>query len=198
MKLVVKSKVSILKIQPRSSISGTAHQFFSAQFRNALRAWVRTILEKIPDYTGTYRGTIMPVGRALGGGGPGNAWYASGPKFTYNEEWRKRHKTIGYKIIRGHGRFTLGEAGGEAVTEFSIIDDIPGKYTFTYKTNLPWAIWNESFSAPDWMHLQMGTPAHAIKAGNDAFNHYIDHIMPTRKLYQKLAKMMIKSQIKSA
>ena len=192
--LRVKSKVSILKLADRSVISKTAHNFFAAQFRNALRAWVKAILTEIPDYTGTYRGTIIPVGRALGGGG----WSHPGPVFTYNEKMRSWHKSTGHKIIRGRGTFQIGEAGGAKATEFTIADGNPGLYVFTYKTNLPWAIWNEMRSAPAWMHLHMPTPAQAIPKGNAAFKYYLENDMPTRSLYKKLAKIMIKSSIKSA
>ena len=194
MSLLIKSKVSIIKVTNRSKISETAHKFFAAQFRNALRAWVKEILLKTPDYTGTYRGTIIPVGKALKGGG----WYAPGPIYSYDKEARSRHKAVGYKVIRGYGTFRLGEAAGATYAHFNIDTTIPGYYVFTYSTNLPWAIWNEMYPAPQWLHLHMPTPSNAITTGNAAFKIYLEEEMPLRAMYKKLAKIMIKVTIKSA
>lgn len=190
--LRVRSKVKILKVKS-GLLSKTADDFFRAQFNNALRAWVTAILARIPDYTGTARGTFIPVARALKpiiGGVP------SGPVFPYNEEWRSRHKQIGYKIIRGRGRFNLGEAAGEKYSKFNI-DYKKGRGVFTYTNNLPWVLWNEVNFAPEWITLPSNPPWGAIAAGNKAFKDYFITEMPKRQLYKKMAKVAVESSTKS-
>lgn len=143
------------------------------QQREAVKAWLVAVLEEIPTYTGTARGTFAPIGRMvnLTVGKTGILGDPSG--------------AASKKVFKHKGRvIQLGfEEGAELGKDFKLTQEATGKiliYKFEFNHNLPYLIWNNMFPAPEWIHLPSNPPWKALEKGRDAFIEYVTTILLTK------------------
>lgn len=188
MALLIKSKVRLLKLLPSEKLQERVNTFYSEQFREAIRAWLKAVLNEIPEYTGTARGTFKPLARTL------NVVVTPGVKYYKREGPLRSRLKKGYHIVQGK-RYLVGPASNE----YGAFDlqDTKAPFSFSFSQNLPWALWNDIQPAPAWMTLPSNPPWEAINAGNRAYYERIGNI-PTNVFLKALSKVMITSTIKNA
>jgi len=142
------------------------------QQRQAIRAWGRAVVAKIPFYTGTSRGVFKPVAKTVGRLGI--------PKKALSK--RARAKIASGTTIQGK-HYSLGfEAGGQ-YSEHNVEQKYTHyklSYVFEFEWDLIYAIWNDIQPAPTWMHLKTPTPWGALVAGEKAWLSYVQNDLPKR------------------
>lgn len=131
----------------------TLDETLKRQIRNAAREWLRAVLPRVPVWTGTARGTLLPLSRML--------------------NVRNQIKPI--KKKRGFGPNVGSDFG-----EFAFLDGTNGEYGFAYEINLAYFQENEFSPAPPKYKLTNPTPWHSFLAGDKAFHAYLDEILPKR------------------
>lgn len=133
------------------------------QMRQAARAWLKAILTAPlpvirgdggtstgipPVWTGTARGTLIPLGKALQIAIPINP------------------------LVTRPGK---GPSYGASTSSFSIGKKF-GVYSFRFSTTLPWFNANEFQESS--LSLTHATPWGAFKIGQTAFQNYVEKILP--------------------
>jgi len=176
--LKLKSTVQLMKVDGLKG-HNELDKFFQRQLRNATREWLKAVLLKVPEYTGTARGTFKPLGRELKVAvGKGVSYYDS--KF---ERQRQAKLKKGYIIIQGE-RFSVG-SGSNNYAEYELRYNYP-MYTFIFDEKLPYVLWNDISPAPKWITLPSNPPWAAFDAGKRAFKTYLKFDMPKREFYKAL------------
>jgi hypothetical protein len=177
--LKLKSTVTLVSLQGGKETK-TMDQFFQRQLRQATRAWLRAVIERIPRYTGTARASFKPLGRVL------RVHIPKGIKLGKTDPKRKlpRGRNIQGKIYP-----SSFPSIGQAFATFRFYRDPNSlEYVFEFDEYLPYVIWNDIYPAPAWIELPSNPPWHAFEAGANAFNKYIRVEMPTREFYKALKK----------
>lgn len=133
------------------------------EMKNAIEAWLKAVLIKVPVYTGTSKGTFAPVGRVIGKAvkaiSPVNKAASSKKFFKY----RGRKFPLGFNAGRDYGSASLTrEVLGKIIT-----------FTFTFANTLPYTVWNEQFPGPDWFSFRTEPPWNALIAGKEAFVNHV-------------------------
>lgn len=98
--------------------------------RKAIRAWLRKMVESIPVWEGTARGTLKPLGRFI---------RVAVPISPVANPSKSQARMAG-KL------FQLGPIAGEAYGEFDIQETFPN-FIFSFTEKLPYVVWN-SFGQP--------------------------------------------------
>jgi hypothetical protein len=151
------------------------------EHRQAVRVWLRKVLENTPTYTGTARGTYKPLGRIL------NVAVRPG-----SIKQRAKQKLF---ITYRDKKFRTGFAEGANYSEYSMSiagSDKKITYTFTFTHKLPYILWNEMFSAPPGFTLPSNPPWFALKQAEEAFFEYVFTIpsrLPKLKFDVKIIKL---------
>jgi len=141
-----------------------------AKQREAIRAWLRAVMEKTPTYTGTAYGTFVPLARVLGKVAiqPGTVSLAARDKI-------RRGTTIQGK------RYKLGAETAGQYSTYEITHTYAKfrmSYVFEFENTLPYVLWNNVQPAPSWLHLKSKPPWKALEAGATAFESYIQKELP--------------------
>lgn len=123
------------------------------QNRQALRVWLKEALEHIPGYTGTARGTLVPVGkivrRAVTKFRPGDP--------LGNAKRAAKKKFIHYKGVTYRAGFEYGKDYAQALLNTNV-EGLSIRNTFIFTENLPYVIFNESNSAPPGFTMPSNPP----------------------------------------
>jgi len=191
MALRVRSKVHLLKVASPAEVSNHMSGFFQAQIRQATRAWLRAVLAKVPEYSGTARGTFKPLGRVLRVAVP-QGWMPYNRKYERLRQYKLKKGTV---TIQGK-TFKVGPGPNDYADFY--FDYSGPEYKFIFTQNLPYAFWNDIYPAPNWIKLPSIPPWHALAAGQAAFHNYLRVEMPKRIQYRKLLKVLLKSNVKRA
>lgn len=150
----------------------------------AIKEWVKGAVSETPTYTGTARGTYVPLGRIVRatvrkGIIKGNAARASRKK-----EFRYKGKT-----------WPLGFEQGADYAEHKIYKRRVKQnifFYFTFDHKLPYVIWNNTRKAPGWLHLIDPTPWKALMVAEAAYKKVIN-----KARLPSLLRFLTFSQIKS-
>lgn len=138
---------------------------FQREIRNAARAWLRAMLTAElpivnrgtgssigipPVWTGTSRGTLMPLGRFLRIAIPINPLV--------------KRSGRGPQVGANLGRFEFTNSGG--------------RYSFRFSTSLAYMVRNEFYTSQ--FKLTHRTPWNGLKVGQKAFQDYCKNVMPKK------------------
>jgi hypothetical protein len=159
----IKTQFTYLDFDDKEFIK-TVKDYMKEQHIEAIKRWVRNVAKKTPTYTGTARGTIAPVGRAVG--------VVIRKGLIRGNPKRARQK----KYFKHGGRsWPLGFGAGANYQEHKIYGRRrKNKYTlvFMYHLKLPYAIWNNLYPSP--LPLKRETPWGAVDSGNTAYLRYMN------------------------
>lgn len=131
----------------------TLDETMQVQLRQAARAWLRAVLVAVPVWTGTARGSLKPLGAYLRVAVP-----ISPIAF-------RRGK--GPEIGAGQSSFTFGTPK-------------PGLYTFEFNEQVAHYLINEFNDVSEHIHLTHPTPWESFQRGEEAFQKYVDDVLPGR------------------
>lgn len=141
--------------------------------RKAARLWLEAVLERVPTYTGTARGTFRRLGKQV----KPELIVSKGKPLSKRpiKEIRKK------KFFKYNGKtFRLGFTQGEQYSKSRFYDAEKSRYffkhNFDHDNELLYFVWNDESKAPDWFPIISKTPWEAVKAGNEAFSIYIKSI----------------------
>lgn len=145
------------------------------QNKEAVKEWLRKTLNNIPGYTGTARGTLVPVGRLtntiISRFGPG------GPSGNQKKAKYKKYIRYGGHIIRAgfhHGKNYASAAIGTKREGNKIIN------TFTFTNTLPYIARNDISGPPPNFIMPSNPPWYSHGKGAAAWQNYIRTIIPTK------------------
>lgn len=161
------------------------------QNKLAVRVWLRTILDHIPTYTGTARGTFKPLGRVVNytvplvgkAGRPGKT--AKNP--------HKKH------ISYGGSTFAMGFSAGGQHAEYKLdvkVSNLEIKCSFIFTNNLPYVAYNDVNSAPSGFVLPSNPPWHSHERGVEAWKRYILTEVPKKLLVPKEFIRIVKMKVR--
>lgn len=128
-------------------------EILKRQVRNAAREWLRAVIPNVPVWTGTARGTLLPLSRIL---------------------------RVANRISPVHFKRDFGPSIGENFGAFSFLDGTNGQYGFQYQIFLDYFQENEFSPAPAKYKLKNPTPWHALRSGDAAYKKYMADILPQR------------------
>lgn len=125
-----------------------------AQVRQAAREWLRAVIPRVPVFTGTARGTLIPLGRFL---------------------------KVAVPISPVAIRSGQGPDVGAAMTRPYYFHREGDRHYFRFNTDVAHFIQNEFYHAPNPpFRLKNPTPWNAIIEGNLAFESYMKTTLPQR------------------
>lgn len=165
------SKVALLKFD-EVKFSKTLKKRLEVAHNQAVRTWLRAVLEEIPTYTGAARGTFKPLGRVL-------RVAVNRTKVLGNKK-RARQKKWAYV---GGRKYRVGFEYGENYGDYSIYwKDARYKliYGFTFTSDLPYVLWNDAYPAPIGFTLPSNPPWNAFRKGAREFVRYVRTEIPKR------------------
>lgn len=163
-----------------SEMKKTWNETLEVELRHAARAWLKAILTaKLPSikpgrpasegvppvWTGTARGSLMPLGRFL------------------------RIKVDVKPIAWRSGR---GPTVGSNKSKFEFVNT-PGRYHFRFSTQLAYMVFNE-FNQSN-LKLTYKTPWGMMKIGQAAFKDYCDTVMPDKMQKALQGKIRYKTRV---
>jgi len=165
--------MSLLKVKVRAECPRIDYQGFKLNIgrlgqkylKLATKAWVRAVVERVPVYAGTARGTLQPLGRFV------NASVPRGRKSGAREAQRETKKIYGKTYQLG---FEGGKTQGQ---DFDLVQD-DMKWTFRFHHELVYFIWDnygkplKTLKAAPWGALEAGQLAFA-KSVHDEFTPQI-------------------------
>lgn len=150
-------------------------QQLMTELRAASAEWVKAVLQTIPVYTGSARGTFAPISRVLKHWGVNNPTVgpvdaAAAKKIKRGFYYKNKRYILGYTAAGIHSNYS-----------FNMITR-PGQRVmkFNFTNNLPYVLWNTMYKAPDWLHLKHITPTYAYEKGAIAFEKYVKNVIPTK------------------
>jgi len=161
----IKGKLAIRRWSLRN-ISRTLNKEYEVQHRQAVRAWLREVISRVPVYTGTSKGTFKPLGRYLRVAVPVSPVNTTKKFFYY----------------RGK-KYPLGLSAAENYFMFQFVSRrtlFTYSYTFNYDITLPYLVWNDIQPGPSWFPFKTPPPYHATDAGEEAYSKYLSEVAPTR------------------
>lgn len=131
----------------------TRDEALKREMRNAAREWLAAVIPHVPVWTGTARGTLLPLARYLRQSVPINPIVS------------KQNKGPGF---------------GEALGGFEF-DDAGNQYTFEFTNFLEYFKFNDQNDASAYgFHLTHATPWYAFEAGQTAFDAYVEKFLPQK------------------
>jgi hypothetical protein len=141
--------------------------------RNAASEWLRAVIPKVPVYTGTSQGTLMPLARLV------RVALHPSPRAV---------------------RPNLGPVVGASLAPQTPAAYFPAPrdhvYLFKFTTDVAHFIYNNLQHAPNPpFNLLHETPWYATEAGNRAFNAYLRDEMPRRVKLLRLKDFISYSSI---
>jgi hypothetical protein len=122
------------------------------QTRQAARAWLRAVIEKVPVWTGMARGSLKPIGGFL---------------------------KIAIPISPVAVRKGMGPAAGASRSTF-FFGKSGTKYQFRFNENVLHYAINEFFDVNPPIHLTHPGEWHSFEAGAKAWQDYIENVLPGR------------------
>ncbi len=132
----------------------TLDENMKIQVRQAAREWLRAVIQKVPVWAGSSRGSLQPLGRFLRVAIPIN------PRVTLP------------------GR---GPSVGAQQSDFSFDSPRRGVYEFAFDEQVAHYRINEFFDVTQFgFKLLNPTPWHSFVAGEAAFQRYVEDVMPGR------------------
>lgn len=123
------------------------------QNRQAARAWLRTVITKVPVWTGEARGSLRPLGQFL---------RVAVPISPSSSKWAQK------AIREGH----TAEAGA-AQGQFEFKVEAGRRLLFVFSSDVVHYLINEYYDVSDKIHLINEVPWYSIKAGNAAYKQYL-------------------------
>ncbi len=138
---------------------------------DAIAEWARTIISKIPTYTGTAKGTYASIGKTIKNfnlGNPGGISAQARWKISQGTTINGRHYSLGFQAGKQYADHKL----------FNIVNKVNITCVFQFTQNLPYAVWNDFYPAPAWLHLPSSPPWHAMEKGKVAFVNYVVRELP--------------------
>jgi hypothetical protein len=190
MKLKVKGHIEIIEVNLTKFQTSLLKQC-EIQNRQAVRVWLKEVLKYIPGYTGTARGTLVPVGRlinrAVARFGP------SGP--SGNQRRAKKKKWINYKGRMYRAGFQFGKQYAEArisskVTGITILN------SFEFDNNLPYIARNDISGPPPNFIMPSNPPWRSHDKAAEAWKNYILTVaikrLPKIKDFLKIKRMKVR------
>jgi len=133
--------------------------------KNAVAAWAKAVIAKIPVYTGTAHGTFAPVNRVI---------QRTVFKKVSPVDAQARAKVRRGTNIQGT-HYQLGFTAGRQYSmsdAYHTVSTFQQTYIFEFVNDLPYILWNEIQPAPSWLNLKSSPPWHALAAGLAAFTRY--------------------------
>lgn len=141
----MKSKLTTFSIDP-GRFTKTLDEAIQVQQRQAARAWLRAIIEKVPVWTGMSRGSFKPLGAYL---------------------------RVAVPISPVARRSGMGPSAGASKSQFSFTRT-GNVWTFAFTEEVAHLLINDAFNVSAYIHLRTPGPYNAFKAGSDAYQQYID------------------------
>jgi hypothetical protein len=140
------------------------------QNRQAIREWLKEAVKHIPTYTGTARGTLIPVGKIVG-----RAVKKIGPLGTpakYPERAAKK------KYITGSiGTFAAGFKEGGSYSQVTAGVELKGMVelvcSFHFTNDLPYVAINDASGGPPDFILPSNPPWHSHEKAAAAWTKYV-------------------------
>ena len=169
---VVKMKISgRLPVIHLSHFSQKLEAVLIREQKNAIEAWARAVIAKIPVYTGTVHGSFAPVNRVMNKTvfkkvSPVNSQARS--KVSRGTNIQGSHYQLGFTAGR---QYSMSDA-------YHRVSTFSQTYIFEFINDLPYVLWNEIQPAPSWLHLKSSPPWHALAAGLAAFTKYAREEIP--------------------
>lgn len=145
------------------------------QNKQAIRVWLKEALLHIPGYTGTARGTFIPVGRLVK-----RAVTRFRPGDPLGNAQRARKK----KLIHYGGRTWV--AGFQAGSQYSLAfmrtkrTGLRITNSFTFMNNLPYVARNDIAGPPPGWTLPSNPPWMAIRKATIKWQQYVHTEIPKR------------------
>ncbi len=133
----------------------TLYKELETIMRNATRAWLRSVIEHVPVYLGTSRGSLVPLGQYL------------------------RVAIPITPAAHAHPRPGLGPEAGAAQGFFEF-KRLQKKIQFSFKTNVAHYIINEFTDPRPEIHLTHDAPWHSFQFGREAFDRYLAENLKNR------------------
>ena len=140
------------------------------QQRQAIRAWLRAVLSKTPTYTGTARGTYRPIARVIGKVAvrPGSISKQARAKIASGTRIQGKNYNLGFNAGGQYSDHSITQKYSKVLL----------RYEFIFQQDLPYAVWNDIYPAPAWITLPSNPPWHALDAGRDAWEQYMQTEAP--------------------
>jgi hypothetical protein len=165
-----KIKLKVMKLSD-GKYTETFNTALETQIRQAARAWLRTVITRVPVYSGMARGSLIPLGQYLRVAIP-----------IHPTESSKRH---GYK----KDRISEGEAKGGF--DFSKTKTL---FKFHFSTDVAHYQFNEFNDPRPIIKLQHEPiPWHSMEAGRESFDQYLAENLPDK--IPKLSKYIVSEEI---
>ena len=155
--------------------------------KEAVREWVKAVIAKIPVYTGTARGTYAVAGRKVNLAVAAMSKNTSKTKFIYPKGGTSY--PLGWKVA-------LGGAYSKATLDSRYAEMGEYEYIFKFEEWLPYVVWNNMRTAPEWLHLIHQTPWTALEAGAAAYRRYALSVLPKRLPDPRVAVKFTKFQVR--
>jgi hypothetical protein len=184
-KLKVKGTMALVTIDMNKFSKGLVDKCV-LQNKQATRVWLKEALLHIPGYTGTARGTFIPVGRLVGrivkkfrAGDPlGNADRAKKKKFIH---YKGSVYYAGFRSGASYAQasLTTGRTGAKIIN------------TFKFTNNLPYVARNEASGPPPGFVMPSQPPWKALDKAAKAWRKYILTKVHKRLRY-KLPRELVK------
>jgi len=162
------SQVAFFELTP-DLFSKTLKKRLGEAHRQAVRVWLKTILENIPTYTGTARGTFRPLGRVL------NIAVQKTKVLGKTDPSKKK-----WIYVKGR-KWRAGIDYGESYGGYSLWWQQEATriiYGFSFTSDLPYLLWNEVYPAPVNFVLPSNPPWRAFRKAALAFLKYVKIEVP--------------------
>ncbi len=160
--LQIKYKFELPKIKIEKYIK-SIEQHIAEQQEQAIRKWLIAALSKVPTYTGAARFTFKPVGRIV------NRAVRRGRVKGSSDPSKK-------KVFKYAGQIypLPGEYGEASISKKRTRDGLT--VDFRFSQSLPYVLWNEIQPGPSWFPFKTPPPWHALTAGREAYEKFIDQV----------------------
>lgn len=145
------------------------------QNRQAVRAWLAEVVKHIPGYTGTARGTLVPVGRLVGR--IIQKFRAGDPLGDPERAKKKKFIHIGGRTLSAGFQFGAHYASatmGTYLTGRKIIN------TFTFDNTLPYVARNDLSGPPPGFIMPSNPPWFSHNKAKRAWVRYVLTVIPKR------------------
>lgn len=149
--LRIKSRLSTFELDPQR-YAKSLDEAISTQQRQAARAWLRAVIEKVPVWTGMSRGSLKPLGAYL---------------------------RVAVPISPVAQRSGMGPTAGAQQSSFSFTRT-GTSWTFAFTEEVAHFLINDAFDVSAYIRLRTPGPYNAFKAGEEAYEAYIAEFLQKR------------------
>lgn len=155
------------------------------QNKAAVKVWLIAVLERIPTFTGTARGTFAPLGRTVN-----YIVTRVGPAGGPFSEASAARAALKKHIVSGGKTFVAGFSAGGNYAHYSLDTQLISNgivNTFIFTNDLPYVAYNDVNPAPKGYTLPSNPPWRAYTNGLIAWRKYIrskvtKHMLPPKAL----------------